>query len=227
MSNTEAARLKQMQQAIAEYCLMDDTYFNVFFDGEPECMEEILRILMDDPKLTVKECLPQRTVPSFASREARFDAFVVDGSGRFINVEVQNAADGATPRRADYNSAILTVMSAQKGMRWKELPPKCVIMITAADALGGDEPMYFIDRAAKGKSGKTYAFPDDETVIYVSSDIASRQDGCTRHPDAGLPVQESGRHEESKDQEQGEIPESYGGGARNDVQGYGKSYGSG
>ena len=54
-------------------CLMDDAFFNVCMDGSIECMQLILRIIMDKANLEVQEVITQRTIANIHYRGVRFD----------------------------------------------------------------------------------------------------------------------------------------------------------
>jgi len=115
-------------EKIKKFCLMDDTFFNVCFDDAKECIEFVLRIILEKPKLKVLKVITQKSVPNMFGREVRFDVFAVDEDGTHYNIEVQRESIGADPRRGRYNAVMLDTISVKKGMKWQELPKTKVIL---------------------------------------------------------------------------------------------------
>ncbi|MBR2178966.1 MAG: hypothetical protein IJ862_01025 [Selenomonadaceae bacterium] len=64
---------ESMLEKISRFCLMDDTFFNVCMDGSPECVQLILRIIMNNETLKVQSVVTQRSVGNLTYRGIRFD----------------------------------------------------------------------------------------------------------------------------------------------------------
>ena len=153
---------------IERYCFMDDIFFSVCFDGNKECVQYILRIILDKPDLTVEEVHSQQSVDIFYGRSVRPDVFAKDSAGELYDIEIQRTDDGALPQRARYNSSMLDYHNLNKGESYKKLPETYVIFITENDVLQDGEQIYFIDRTIL-KSGKP--FNDGSHIIYVNGSI--------------------------------------------------------
>ena len=152
-------------EEVKNFRLIDDIFFSVFFDNNPEDMEYVLRIILDKPDLKVLEVQPQKTLENIFGRSVRFDVFATDDTGKLYNVEVQRADAGALPARARYNSAMIDYHVAKKREKFSELPETFVIFITENDVLKGGEPIYHIDRVIK-ETGTN--FNDGTHIIYVN-----------------------------------------------------------
>ena len=159
----------EMIRDIARFTLMDDTFFHTCLKDSPAGMEWILRVILDDPELTVLEMHTQEDVPNLYGRSVIFDVFVRDANGREYNVEVQQKNDGADPRRARFNASLMDTMNVEKSAEWKDLPPTIVIFITAHDVLKGGKPIYHIERTIRELDGKR--FEDETEIIYVNASV--------------------------------------------------------
>lgn len=153
---------------IQNYCFMDDIFFSVCFDGNIECVQYILRIILDKQDLIVEEVHSQQNVDLFYGRSVRLDVFAKDSAGKIYDIEIQRTDSGAIPQRARYNSAMLDYHSLNKGEDYKNLPETYVIFITENDVLKGGEQIYFIERTIQ-KSGKL--FNDGSHIVYVNGSI--------------------------------------------------------
>ena len=152
-------------EEVKNFRLIDDIFFSVFFDNNPENIQYVLRIILDKPDLKVLKVQPQKTLENIFGRSVRFDVFATDDTGKLYNVEVQRADAGALPARARYNSAMLDYHTAKKREQFSELPETFVIFITEHDVLKGGEPIYHIDRVIK-ETGTN--FNDGTHIIYVN-----------------------------------------------------------
>ena len=142
---------EQILEKIKRMCLMDDAFFNVCMDGSPECVELILRIIMDEPTLQVQN---------------GFDVMAT-ANGKVYDIEVQRADEGAIPQRARYNAYMIGANELRSGKAYNELPESCVIFITARDVIGDSLPIYHIDRIIR-ETGKPFA--DGDHIIYVNGE---------------------------------------------------------
>jgi hypothetical protein len=153
--------------AIKKFTLMSDTFMSVVFKDKV-CAELLLRIILK-MKVTVKEIRTQYDMPNYNGRSARLDIWAETTAGKKINVEVQNANEGAIPERARFNSSIIDTTELEKSAEWSDLPETYVILITRDDVLGGNKPIYHIDRTIREMDNKP--FGDRSHIIYVNSKI--------------------------------------------------------
>ena len=163
----EEEEIKELLEAVQRFCLMDDTFFNCFMSDNIEGMTYVLNVIMERNDLVIKRIETQHTIPNLYARGVRFDVFATDSKGREYDFEVQNANDGAIPRRARYNSGMMDYRCLSKGADWSELPETYVIFITSKDVLDYGKPIYHIDRAIKEVAGD---FEDGAHIIYVNGE---------------------------------------------------------
>ena len=159
----ELDRQKSLE-LIRQMCLMDDVFFNVCMDGNIECMQLILRIILNNDKLEVKEVTAQRTIPNINYRGVRFDVMAT-ADGKVYDIEVQRSDEGAIPRRARYNASMMDAKELRAGVNYDKLPESYVIFITENDVLGDNLPIYHVARIIQETSKP---FEDGSHIIYVN-----------------------------------------------------------
>lgn len=94
------------------------------------------------------------------------DCVVQDGDGRQFDVEIQQDAEGASPKRARYHSGLMDMNTLKTGEDFDRLPETHVIFITRDDVLGYGLPIYHIEKRIKEADA---AFGDEAYIIYVNS----------------------------------------------------------
>lgn len=174
----DALRRQRNLTRIQRFKLLDDTFFNSCFDGYPQGMELLLRIIKGRNDLKIVDMVTQNTVPNLYGREVRFDVFAKDTEGVAYDFEVQRSDTGAVPLRARYNSSLLDAMEVQKSTHWKNLPQTCVIFITEHDVLKGAKPIYHIHRTIHEMDHSI--FNDGADIIYVNAACQSSDDPLGR-----------------------------------------------
>lgn len=160
-----ALRREKIRKVVDGLRLIDDDLMTPFFDGNNECMELVLRIVMDMPELVVEEVRTQVKMENLHGRTVCMDVVAADGEGRTINVEVQRTDRGAGRRRARYHSSILDASLLDKGEDFGELPETWVIFITEHDLLGRGEAVYKIERCILNTGA---LFDDGSHILYVN-----------------------------------------------------------
>ena len=160
-----ALRRERIRKIVDGLRIIDDDLMTNFFDGSNECMELVLRIVMDMPELKVMEVRTQKELNNLHGRSVQMDVLAVDGEGRIINVEIQRADKGAGSRRARYHSSILDTSLLDKGEDFGKLPETYVIFITEHDVLGRGEAVYKIERCILN-TGEL--FDDGAHILYVN-----------------------------------------------------------
>lgn len=156
---------KQLLDKIKEFRLLDDDFMSKVFEDDYECIELLLHIIMEKPDLKVKEAHTQYSIKNLLGRSVRLDILAIDKLGKKYNIEVQRADKGAGAKRARYNSSLIDANSLVPGSSFDDLPESYVIFITENDVLGGNQPLYHIERVIK-ETNKT--FPDESHIIYVN-----------------------------------------------------------
>ena len=151
---------------IENFRLMDDTFMSKCLENSPECIELILQIILDKKDLKVIKSQTEYPIKSLQGRGVRFDVFARDSKGKEYDIEIQRAKDGAEPKRARYNSALMDANALKSGEDFSKLRDTYVIIITENDVLGGGKDVYEIERTIRQMRGKK--FGDGTHIIYVN-----------------------------------------------------------
>ena len=159
---------------IERFRLMDDTFMSKCLENAPECIEPILQIILGKKDLKVIKSQTEYPIKSLQGRGVRFDVFARDSKGKEYDIEIQRAKDGAEPKRARYNSALMDANALKSGDDFDKLRDTYVIFITENDVMGGGKDIYKIDRTIQELSGK--AFGDGTHIIYVNGATRSNTD---------------------------------------------------
>ena len=165
MQNTTNEKKEKILEKIRQFCLLDDDFMTKCFENNIECTELVLRIIMDKADLKVTEARTQYTVKSLQGRSVRLDIDAVDSSGKEYDIEIQRADKGAGARRARYNSSLLDANVLLPGDDTEKLPETYVIFITENDVLGGNKPIYHIQRTIMETNE---LFNDGSHILYVN-----------------------------------------------------------
>jgi len=150
---------------IQKFRLIDDTFFNVCFDNYTEGMQLLLRIFFGRDDLIVKHVVTQQSADNLYGRGVRFDVLAEDSEGKLYDCEVQRANEGATPRRARYNSSMMDSRELAKGAEFSALPETWVIFITENDIYGAGCPLYHVERVIQELQR---SFDDEAHILYVN-----------------------------------------------------------
>ena len=181
MTISEQAERKHQEdlQRLRGFRLLDDDFMTKCFDGNTECIQLVLRIVLEMPDLTVVDVRTQVFVENLLKRSVRLDVVATDSTGRRINVEIQRSDKGAGRKRARYNSSMMDVNLLQKSEDFSALPETYVVFITEPDVIGETYvifitendvfkegcPLYHIDRMVRETGAP---FEDGEHILYVN-----------------------------------------------------------
>ena len=150
---------------IRNFRLMDDDFMTKCFEGDPQYIELVLRIILEMPDLTVIHVRTQVFVENLLNRSVRLDIVAADSVGRRMNVEIQRSDSGAGWKRARYNSSMMDIGLLEKSADFNALPEVWVIFITEHDVIGKGKPLYHIERCIL-ETGKV--IQDGSHILYVN-----------------------------------------------------------
>ncbi len=153
---------------IQEMCYFDDVFMTKCLENYPTGIELMLRIIMNDHTLVVKEAQVQSVIKNLQGRSIRMDVKTTDLKKKEYDVEMQKADSGAKPKRARYNSSLMDANAILPGDDTELLPETYVIFIIENDVLRGNLPIYHVERMIK-ENGKL--FDDKSYIIYVNGEI--------------------------------------------------------
>lgn len=158
---------KRVQNILKEMCLMNDLLMSVVLEHK-ECMELVLRIILNRDDIVVKKCKSQYSITNLKGRSARLDVFASDSGGKLYNIEIQRSDTKDLERRARYNGSLMDCEFMEKGEKLKNLPERYVIFVTEIDIFGCQKPLYTVNQTI-AETGRAY---DDGThTIFVNSEI--------------------------------------------------------
>lgn len=83
MTITETMERKHQEdlQCLRGFRLMDDDFLTKCFEGNTECIELVLRIVLDMPDLKVLDVRTQVFVENLLNRSVRLDVLATDSAG--------------------------------------------------------------------------------------------------------------------------------------------------
>ncbi len=151
---------------------IDDLMFRKMAE-EPGFCEEILRVILADPGLEVRESIPEYAGTNLQGRSVVLDARCVLGDGQQVDIEVQKRDDDDHQRRVRYNGSILTANIADPGIQFKAVPDVCGVFISRFDLFEGGHVRYHVDRVAR-EAGK--AVGNGFTEVYVNAKVKDGSD---------------------------------------------------
>ena len=183
---------KKDLERLARLRLLDDDFMTKVFEDK-ECAEILLQIILDRKDLKVLRVQVQYTVKNLQGRSVRLDILAIDETGKIYDIEIQRDDKGAGTKRARYNSSMLDANITEPGEEFEKLPETYVIFITENDVLGGNLPIYHIDRTIQESKE---LFQDESHIIYVNSQITDETElgklmqdfRCTNAKDMNNPV---------------------------------------
>ena len=165
MEKNNHERTEELLEILRNFRLLDDTFFSQCFDGNTECTELILRIILDMPDLKVLRTNTQRSVKNLMLHEARLDAYAEDSRGNAYDIEVQRSDTGAERRRARFYSSMLDSRMLRKGEKYRSIPDSYVIFITENDVMRRGNSVYRIERCIMDTREE---FRDGSHIVYVN-----------------------------------------------------------
>ena len=77
--------LEQKKRKVQDFRPIDDVFFEVLANDVPFC-EELLRTILEDPKLVVNDVIVQSSERNMYGRSVRLDALCTLGNGEKCNI---------------------------------------------------------------------------------------------------------------------------------------------
>ncbi|WP_253675109.1 Rpn family recombination-promoting nuclease/putative transposase [Treponema sp. OMZ 305] len=165
MAETINRKHQEDLQRLRGFRLLDDDFFTKCFEGNTECIELILSIVLDKTDLKVIDARTQVFLANLLNRSVRLDVLATDSAGRKYNIEIQRADKGAGRKRARYNSSMMDANLLKKSEDFETLPETFIIFITENDVIGREKPIYRIERCFLETGEK---FGDGSHIVYVN-----------------------------------------------------------
>lgn len=152
---------------VKDFRPIDDVFFEVLAMNPGVC-EEMLRVILEDDKLIVKDVVVQSSERNIYGRSVRLDALCTLGNGTKCNIEVQRADNDNHLKRARFNASSITVKDSHPGTKFEDIVELYIVYISEFDFLEGNKTIYHIDKVIR-ENGQ---FVDDGLhEIFVNTTI--------------------------------------------------------
>ncbi len=157
---------------LKSFRLFDDAYMKDIFKKNKDCVELVVRIVLDNKDLEFVEYKDQESIPNKNGKSSILDFVIKDKDGKCYDVEIESAKGKANPsgyqRRARYYSSLLDTYYLSQGSNYNKLPDSYVIFFCEKDIIGDGKPLYVINSTIQ-QTGKL--FEDGRTMIFVNGEI--------------------------------------------------------
>lgn len=153
-------------EKVRQLRIIDDTFFRVVARNKLAC-QEILRTLLDDDELIVKEVIPQNEEYGL-ERSAVLDAICILGNGTLCNIEMQKADSDDDVKRARFYASIITTNHTPKGTKFRDIPNVKILYITEYDSLSNNQAITHVSRCQL-INGKYEPIDDGEDIIFANA----------------------------------------------------------
>ena len=136
--------LEEKKEQVKNFRPIDDTFFEVLADDIGVC-QEMLRIILKDEKLIVKDVIVQSSERNLYGRSVRLDALCILGNGKKCNVEVQRSNKDHHLKRVRFNASSITVRDSQTGEKFEKTIDLIVVYISEFDIFKRGRVIYHVD----------------------------------------------------------------------------------
>ena len=151
---------------------IDDVFFECLSE-QPGVCQEMLRVILQDPELFVKEVIPQRSERNPFGRSVRLDCLCILGDGSLVNIEIQRSDNDDHIRRTRFNAASITVHASEPGSRFADVAEVYVIYISQFDLFKEDKTLYHVDKILRETGTR---IDDGEHIIFVNTAVNDGSD---------------------------------------------------
>ena len=164
--------LEEKKEQVKNFRPIDDTFFEVLADDIGVC-QEMLRIILEDEKLIVKDVIVQSSERNLYGRSVRLDALCILGDERECNVELQRSNKDHHLKRVRFNASSITVRDSQTGEKFEKTIDLIVVYISEFDIFKGGRVIYHVDSVIRETQEKV---DDGLERVFVNTAV---KDGTT------------------------------------------------
>ena len=164
--------LEEKIEQVKNFRPIDDTFFEVLADDIGVC-QEMLRIILEDEKLVVKDVIVQSSERNLYGRSVRLDALCILGNGKKCNVEVQRSNEDHHLKRVRFNASVITVRDSQTDDKFEETIDLIVVYISEFDIFKCGRVIYHVDSVIRETQEKV---DDGLERVFVNTAV---KDGTT------------------------------------------------
>ena len=163
--------LEEKIEQVKNFRPIDDTFFEVLADDIGVC-QEMLRIILEDEKLIVKDVIVQSSERNLYGRSV-LDALCILGNGKKCNVEVQRSNKDHHLKRVRFNASVITVRDSQTDDKFEETIDLIVVYISEFDIFKRGRVIYHVDSVIRETQEKV---DDGLERVFVNTAV---KDGTT------------------------------------------------
>ena len=164
--------LEEKKEQVKNFRPIDDTFFEVLADDIGVC-QEMLRIILEDEKLIVKDVIVQSSERNLYGRSVRLDALCILGNGKKCNVEVQRSNKDHHLKRVRFNASVITVRNSQTDEKFEKTIDLIVVYISEFDIFKRGRVIYHVDSMIRETQEKV---DDGLERVFVNTAV---KDGTT------------------------------------------------
>ena len=164
--------LEEKKEQVRNFRPIDDTFFEVLADDVGVC-QEMLRIILEDEKLIVKDVIVQSSERNLYGRSVRLDALCILGNGKKCNVEVQRSNRDHHLKRVRFNASVITVRDSQTDDKFEETIDLIIVYISEFDIFKRGRVIYHVDSVIRETQEKV---DDGLERVFVNTAV---KDGTT------------------------------------------------
>lgn len=139
---------ERRREIVRKMNVMDDDFFSKVAEDVP-AMEEILSVILQEPKLRLLWSNSQVHLRNSGTRSVTVDAMCESVTGTLYSVEMEKSSRDDHQRRMRYNSSNIDTMFTEKGTDFRDIPNLCMVYLSKADFLHGGKCLYHIDRKVR------------------------------------------------------------------------------
>ncbi len=155
----------EVESIVAQLRAIDDIMFRKLCENIA-FVEEILRVILEDDKITVVEVIPQDSIQNLRGRSVILDAYCKLGNGSYCNVEVQRSDSDDHFRRVRYHAACITANVVDPGEQFEQVDDLVVVYISEFDPFDEGRTVYHVRNMVE-ETGR--AVLDGLREIYVNT----------------------------------------------------------
>ena len=133
--------LQQYHDQIQALRPMDDVFFELLIQ-QPYVCQEMLRVLLDCPELTVLDVHAQHSIRKLLRRSVRLDALCQLPDKKLVNIEIQNGNNTDHFKRVRYNEACVTTQTTDPGTDFKNIPTVYSLYVSDFDMFKQGKTIY-------------------------------------------------------------------------------------
>ena len=163
--NEERRHRLEVEALVARLRAIDDIMFRKLCENIA-FVEEILRVILEDDKITVVEVIPQDSIQNLRGRSVILDAYCKLGNGSYCNVEVQRSDSDDHFRRVRYHAACITANVVDPGEQFEQVDDLVVVYISEFDPFDEGRTVYHVRNMVE-ETGR--AVLDGLREIYVNT----------------------------------------------------------